>query len=130
MLEDVAGEDEEDAPHAGEEGGGDQDHQDQPVPGAEVAQLEQEGVVVLGLGASIRPSHHYCSAWPGLVWPGRDNNAMSTLDTQHTEVRPVLTYCVIRKAGTRVRREVSQLQNVQNAFYFSSSSSAFLSFLK
>ena len=57
----ISGEHEEDTPHAGEQGGRDKGEEDQPVPEAQVAHLDQGGVIVLVLLASIRVTHHYCS---------------------------------------------------------------------
>ena len=61
VRDDVAGEDEEDAPHAREEGGGDEAQQHQPVPETQLPHLGQGGVVVRTELASIRTTHHCCS---------------------------------------------------------------------
>ena len=45
--DDVAGEDEEDAPHAWKEGGRDEGEEDPPVPWSERAEAVEYGVIVL-----------------------------------------------------------------------------------
>lgn len=101
----VAGEDEEDAPHAGQEGGGEEREEDQPVPESEVTHLGQEAVIVRPLLASIRVTHHSCSVLARQTDSEREirTNNVNTKHCQLTEVSPLLTSCVIRKAGWVLR---------------------------